>query len=635
MNPAPLRRNSARGGRIVTRKLLTGLIAVALLAVAVGIYADAMDNEFIWDDPIIFKRQLPYFDSFSNVFFPPKSIPQFGGHYYRPLTIVSYQLDEWISKTYWPETERERARQLVYHSSVVIYHGITTMLVLLLGLSLVRVTQGTSETAWITAVSGGLLFAAHPIHVESVAWMAGRTDVICALFFVGATLFYLNAKRSGRLWSALMAALLALGAMLAKETGAGLVLLLPMIDLLWSDQRVTRQDEELTRAERRRRAREKRSRPLSTFTPQLLARWASLAVALLIYLGLRQAALQTMGSPALEATIRLDALFGSLGWLVRKAVWPLPQSAFVHEIPGGAYMVVGLLAAAGFAAAVWLAFKHRARHGWRAEILALSVFFTSAAPSQAIALFRISETPLAERYLYIPTVGSCLLVGLLLARLVRLLPAGVPAAARWVGAAIVTLVLVTAATTATISRSSVWRNDLGFWQDTVTKAQDQGLPHLHLGIRYAEMGYKEQALEQYGLAFEKYDDAEGRSKALNNMGSILLSMGRYEEAVEKLQRALQEVRNYPTAYYNLGVAHMNLANRERNAALRDQLIRQSISEFERALQLNPRYVKAHLQYGSLLTRIGQADKGAQHLQRVIELASASSEAQQARRLLAR
>jgi hypothetical protein len=48
------------------------LVAFALALVAVAVFWGARDNEFVWDDPIVFQQQLPYFDSFENVFFPPK-----------------------------------------------------------------------------------------------------------------------------------------------------------------------------------------------------------------------------------------------------------------------------------------------------------------------------------------------------------------------------------------------------------------------------------------------------------------------------------------------------------------------------------------------------------------------------------
>ncbi len=194
------------------------LVALALALVAVAVFWGARDNEFVWDDPIVFQQQLPYFDSFGNVFFPPKGIPQFGENYYRPLIIVTYQLDEKIAAALWPLEKREEARRIVYHTTPVLWHAGATVLVFLLGVVLTRMVRseglggvagpggatgsggaadpgGAAGPAGFAGLAGsaaaGLLFAVHPIHTESVAWMAGRSDVVCAVFFLGAVLLYL------------------------------------------------------------------------------------------------------------------------------------------------------------------------------------------------------------------------------------------------------------------------------------------------------------------------------------------------------------------------------------------------------------------------------------------------------------
>ncbi len=615
--------------------------ATALVALALALYAGTAKNEFVWDDPIVFKRQLPFFDSFENVFLPPSNIPQFGVHYYRPLTVVTYQIDEWLAKSLWPMEEREEARRVVYHSSVVVYHGLATLTCFFLGLMLVRATGRRWPDDVVIAGLCGVLFAAHPIHAESVAWMAGRSDVLCTLFLLAALATYLVARRQDDIVKAtalgLLFGLLSLASMMSKETGAAVVLAVPLLELLLpatSRAADERNAKRLTRAQRRREQRSKRKRRGSrerAWWVTLLPAWGALAAAVVLYFGLRLTVLNELTSPApYTATSFVQAVFGSLGWYVVKVFYPPPQNAFVSDLPGTPFIALGLLAPVVWAAAA-VVLRDRAGR-WTAELVASGLFFVGVAPAMAIALRSISETPIAERYLYLPSAGICLFVSLVVVRLARRVVTG-GEAARIAVAALLAALLAVPAGYATIQRAKVWRNDLAFWTDTSRKSPNEGLPHLHLGIAYGQIGDVERSLEKYQEALVKYDDAEGRSKALNNMGSIYLRQQRWHDAIESFKRALQEVPVYATAHYNWALAENSLRGSAQTDEERVQRARNALAHFEKALEINPRYTKAHLQYGALLRGMGQPDRARRHFEAVIQLDPSSMEAQEARRLL--
>ncbi len=466
---------------------LVTLVALVLALVAVAVFWGARDNEFVWDDPIVFQQQLPYFDSFSNVFFPPRGIPQFGQNYYRPLIIVTYQLDEKIAASFWPIEKRDDARRIVYHTTPVLWHAAATVLVFLLGLVLTRVAgrPGPPGLEGVAGLAGSaaaaLLFAVHPIHTESVAWMAGRSDVVCAVFFLAAVLFYLLHRATLKLGWLLAAAAAALLAMLSKETGVGLLLLVPVIDFF------TRPGEGLggeapvrTRAEKRfeQRTAGKGAKggkggpsPVSA-GPGVLLRWGVIAAAGVCYLLIRNSALAASGSPFKgSGSGGPERLPAALGWYLQKLVWPPPQSAFVAEMPGWLAILDGLAIGGLSLFLLWL-WKRKA--GWGREGIAMGLFYAALAPSLAIALFSISETPLAERYLYIPSAGALLLLGFLGERAAaRLLPAAKPALQQGLVAGVALLIAVPAAA-ATVKRAEVWQSDLAFWQDAVVKSPETG-----------------------------------------------------------------------------------------------------------------------------------------------------------------
>jgi tetratricopeptide (TPR) repeat protein len=500
----------------VTRALATALLALVLAALAFGVHVDALDNEFVWDDPIFLKDQLPYFNSVASAFLPPRGIPQFAERYYRPLVIVTYQLDEWITRTFWPMREWDHARRRVYHTSPVVLHALATALLFALGVAFHR-AAGARGTGVYGAAVGTALFAVHPIHVESVAWMAGRSDVLCAIFFFGSLIAYVAHRRSARrgafLATGLLAAVLALGAMLSKEVGLGLLVMVPAIDLaLAASGRPRRRD--------------------------VMLGWAVLAAVAALYLAMRQVVLPLpdVHLPPPTAIPRFRAIFGSLGWYLAKSVWPPPQAAFVPEVPGISVAIAGAIATLLLGGLTAAAFRRGAGSGWGREGLCVILFFAALAPALAIALARIAETPLAERYLYVPTAGACLLFGFLVERLAGVRPAVRPVRARLVLATLGATAVVAAAAYGTVRRIPVWASNHAFWLDAVAKAPRSGLPHFHLGVSFQTRGDFERAEVEYRRALELYTDSEGRSKAYSNLATIAIRRGRFRQAITLLDR---------------------------------------------------------------------------------------------------
>lgn len=628
----------------MNRKALIALIAVMLAVLAGSLYSSAIDNGFIWDDPIVFSRQLPYFDSLKNVFMPPPRIPQFAGRYYRPIIVVTYQIDEWLAETFWDEAEREEARRITYHASVVVYNAIATVLVFFVGLMLHRASRAgpnpnLRSMGLAGSALGAILYAAHPIHVESVAWMAGRSDVICGIFFFAAVCFYLWA-REGAKWALAGFGISALLSMLSKETGVGLILLIPALEfILPRNTAQVNAEEELSRAKRRQAERAKklkRSKPPAMDTGTI-ARVGLLVLTVMVYLTVRGWALESMGGQtgALKFTQglgeTLQLLFGALGWFVWEAIWPPPQSAFIGTIPGGPHLILGIVVVLG-SLGLWWRFR---KSGFDREFGAVALFLAATAPSLAIAVYRISESPLAERYLYIPTAGSCLLFAFLLERLVSRLP--LPGEAARVGlAAVLVAVIAIPAMAATRERTKIWKDDFTFWQETVKGAPNDGIPHLHLGMEYSKRQKYDLALESYQLAYENYaeDDYESRSKALNNMATVYMSRRQYDKAIERCKAALKMQPGYPTPYFNMAGAHRSLAARSRNRAERMQHLQTARSHYQSAIRLNPRYVKAFASYGELLAQLGEREEAKRNLQRAIDLAPTSASAANAKRVLA-
>ena len=587
--------------------------AVGAAVLAMGLYAGTARGPLIWDDHRVFKTWLPHVTDIRSLFFPGRFTSELRGAYAHPIVSLSFRLDDALARSLWPPDRIDEARLLVCHASNILFYGLVTALVLVLGMLLAGSAERRTGSRLLGASLGALLFAVHPLHVESVAWISGRTDVLCALFWLGAVILYLVHLRSGRGLPFLLSLVAAFLAMLSKEAGVGLVLLLPLADLLFGRRR--------TRA-----------------ITGLILRWAALAAIAALFFGWRQRAFQGLGSSDLD-TVRFHAgdiaiLLRALGWYVAKLFRPWPQSIFVPEVPGGAYGLLGagsLLLA--FATAIGLAVRRRVRR-FGVDLFLGAFFLISLAPSLAVAIFPVSEAPLAERYLFIPSAGLCLLAGLWLARMKERLPRAWPAPARAWAPGLVAMAIAVPASVDTVERTKVWGDEVAFWSAAERRAPGAALPHLNLGEAYWKRGETDRALAHLRRALETYGDREGRAKALNNLGVLYARSGRCEEAARAFEAALREVPDYGEAYTNWAICDLIQASRTASAEKRQAAILRAMDRLGRALAIDPKDVKALFQSGKILAATGRPREGAARLREVIRLSPGSEEAAFSRRILA-
>ena len=184
------------------------LAALVPVVAAIAVYLPALRNGFIWDDPLVL-QQLRAIRSVGDLIVLPPAIPRY---YFRPFIFITYWLDRMPGGEvpYW------------FHASVIGWHAVNTLLVFLLARRLF-------PAEWLIASGGALLFAVFPAHVESVAWMAGRSDVIVCTFVL---LTVLLAMQREQLWSAWAAGGTLLLALLSKELAVAALVLIPLLDLI-------------------------------------------------------------------------------------------------------------------------------------------------------------------------------------------------------------------------------------------------------------------------------------------------------------------------------------------------------------------------------------------------------------------
>jgi tetratricopeptide (TPR) repeat protein len=593
-----------RGSRLRQDYLVGG----ALVLLAGAVYANALANGLVWDDPIVLNRQLLAFKSLRDLVFTPRNIPQYSPDYYRPVTTLSYLIDRAIGGT----------SPFLFHLSVVLYHLVATALVFGLGLSLFADLPGRLPAAGM----GAALFAVHPIHTESVAWGAGRSDVLACCFALAATLVYLGARWTP--WRrALVAAALVFVAALAKETAVALFLILPGSDVL-----LGRPSAPTAPAARRAERRRQRRRDVPHSSSVLL--YAPFAVALCGYVLLRQAALGTLfgqAKPLGNGGVR--TFLAAVGLYAAKLVLPLRQSAYISDLPTSP---LALLAVAAVLTAALLASVTAWRRGERRALFLVVWTGLTLTPSLAIVV-KLPGAPVAERYLYLPSVGFCLLCGYAAARLLQ----AVTSRRARTAVLLVVGVIIVAAAVGTVRRNAVWRSNLSLWSDTAAKNTTDGLPMRSLAAAYLTLGDTAKAAECFRRALQRRNDQLGTFIISNNLGSLAMHDKQLDAAEGHYTAALAIDPNAPDALFNLGLISLTRAmesDSTRSDSWKREQAQRARQLFERAALLSPLDPDIQVALGQALSFLGNSAGARARYTRALELGVPPSTEASIRNLLA-
>lgn len=366
------------------------------------------------------------------------------GEMYRPLTILTYAVDWSLSggSAGW------------LHLMNAVWHGLATLLVMLV------LARWLPEPGVLTA---GLVFAVHPVHVEAVASLVGRADLLVAVALLGAVL----AARRHR-WAAACA--LAAAAMLSKEHGviAGVVILL---------------DDWLHSANGRLSYARAFYAALGALTLVFLAVWWRVGGA-----GAHDAAPALMG---ISAGGRLAIALPALWCAARLLVWPFDLSADYSPQVIPAYSGISFAAVAGVVVVVgvvWLAWWCRRR--------APAITFAGVVAALALAptsnLLHAAGVVLAERTLYLPVLLVATGAGLGIAALA--------ASGRRLATVAVTALVVGALGVRTLDRLPAWRDNRTFLLTLLEEHAESYRAHESAAAVYAGMGDAPAGLREYAVA---------------------------------------------------------------------------------------------------------------------------------------
>jgi tetratricopeptide (TPR) repeat protein len=474
------------------------------------------------------------------------------------------------------------------------HHLINAALHLLNTLVLFAVLHAATGSVWKCALVAAL-FAVHPLHVESVAWVSARKDVLsilCALLAIGAYVAYVRYGGLGRY--ALVASLLALG-LLAKPTLVTLPLVLLLLDY-WPLGRMTRVDNHGPETIPAIGVSPPRFGTLLLEKLPLLALSAAMSVLTIVFQ--RQVGALTEIAPGLRLA---NAVVSYVRYLA-KAFWPSTLSVmYPHpDLPGGtpwtAWQVTGAaILLGGLSLLVWGSGRRYALLGWL-------WFLGTLVP--VIGLMQVGVQAMADRYAYGPLIGLFIIIAWGAGDLIAApRPRGaVLRAAVW---PVTILALVSLMITAR-RQARHWRDSVSLFGHALAVAPEPPMMHNNLGLALQSQGQRDAAIDHYRRAVE-IDPSF--TIAHTNLGIQLRLEGKLDEAIHHYREVLRVTPRSPIAHTHFGLALQSQGR-----------IDEAISHYRQALEADAEFTDAHFNLGGALQSLGRVDEAIRYYERVLEIA---------------
>ena len=457
-----------------------------------------------------------------------------------------------------------------YHLTNVLLHSGTTILLFLV---LWRMTGRLWPSAFVAAV-----FAVHPLHVETVAWLSERKGLLSGLFFVltlGAYAEYVRRRSLGSQCLAYLAMLVffALGLM-SKPILVTLPFVLLLLDY-WPLGRLPHQTVWRLIAEK---------------IPLLLLAIASCVISPWAQ-GTAVIALEKIPLPARIG----NALVSYVDYL-GETLWPANLAVFyphpVDTLPAWKPVVALLILLGGTAAA---------RVRWRRNpYLPGGWLWYVGMLGPAIGLVQIGSHAMADRYMYLPQIGLCLALTWGAMDVARRWPHRTLACGALAGALVVGL------TVCSLQQTTYWRDSESLWTRAIACTPPNSLAHTNLGGALADRGHFDRAIDQYqaALAIDRND-----AKSYSLLGDALMHLRRIDEAVEQYENAvrIQPDSAETQSHYAAALTHKGR-------------LQEAVERCEKALRIDRDNVDAHCTLGNALARLRRFDEAIAQYEAALKIA---------------
>jgi len=515
-----------------TRDLL--LLCVALAIITIAVYLQAGTHPFTYYDDPNYVTRNPLVGAgvaLENLFGAFTSVHASNWH---PVTWISHMID----------VELYGMNPAGHHLTNVLVHTASSLLLLFL---FFRLTKALWPSAFVAA-----LFALHPLHVESVAWIAERKDVLSAFFMILTLLIYAEFTTTRtRVWYVLALVAFILGLM-----SKPMLVTLPAIMLLldfWPLNRIGNGE---------------RSESLLALVKEKVPFFicSLFSIAITIYAQNKGGALRDLEQ--VPFGLRIENALVAYVTYIFKTFWP-QNLAFHYPMPPSFpyWQSIGALLFLLIISGATILFRHKQPYlvvGWFWYLITLL---------PVIGLITVGSQAMADRYTYIPLIGIFAMVAWGVRGLAKDLPyrAGV--------LALLAGTVITIATCLTWRQIGYWRDDVSLFRHTLQATAGDYITHFDLAIALAKAGDTDAAIQEFQETVRLKPDY---GEAYNSLGLTLARAGNIDAAIREFQNCLELKPNYPDAHNNLGVAFAGKGN-----------VDAAIREFQEALRLRPDFADAH------------------------------------------
>ncbi|HEY1663019.1 MAG TPA: tetratricopeptide repeat protein [Verrucomicrobiae bacterium] len=565
-------------------------VCILLLILSLAVYGQTFrygfvnydDNDYVYDNPTVVSGLTQ--QGIASAFKPGES------DNWIPLTTISHMLD---CQVYGLNAGGHHLTNVLLHTASAI----------LLFLVLWQMTKAVWRSAFVAAV-----FAVHPLHVESVAWVTERKDVLSGFFFMLTLWAYIRYVRlSSSFPRYLIVGFIFILGLMSKPMLVTSPFVLLLLDY-W---------------------------PLNRFSTSTVKRLIVEKIPLLglsIVCGIITILAQGQAIQPLTAyplSVRVENALVSCVTYLRQLFYPVGLAPY-YPYPGNGQQVWKVIGALIVLIAIsWGIFLQRRKRpyllvGWLWYLVMLA---------PVIGLVQVGNQGLADRYAYLPQIGLCLLLAWFAAEL----------SAAWQNRRVIlgtltSIIIILLAFSARL-QASYWKNSETLWRHTLAVTTNNSYAHNNLGAALIHNGQVSESITQFQKALAINP---GYVEARNNLGYALAQSGQGNEAIIEYRKALAMKPDYPEAHNNLGNALVQIGQVDEaiveyqtalsdasndpdpycglgNALFKKGEVDAAIVQYKKALAIKPAFAEACYDLGSALAQKGQVDEAITQFQNTLAI----------------
>jgi protein O-mannosyl-transferase len=560
-------------------KTIKIIICILLVLSTFAIYSQVQDHEFINYDDYQYIRDNWEIKSGLSSESISWAFTTFYGNNWFPITWLSHTLDYQL---YGLNPKGHHLTSLFFH--------ITNSL--LLFLVLFRMTGALWKSAFVSVV-----FAIHPLNVESVAWVAERKNVLSTLFWLLTMWTYISYAQTKKLKTYYLVILFFTLGLMSKA----MLVTLPFVLLLLDYWPLGRLKLEQGGSDKEVLARSKYHMK-SEFLKLLLEKAPLFALTvgtcILTFIAQKSEAAMINLNNLSVFTRLTNAMVSYLEYL-KKMIWPNELAVFYPHpestLATWKWVVCSIVLVTITTISIRLIKK--------APYFVVGWFWYLGTLIPVIGIVQVGGQAMADRYAYVPLIGIFIIVAWGLPDFLEKWPFKEQLLS------ISTVILIPMLMVITWTQVSLWKNSISVFKRAFRVSNEQSynsyIINYHLGNAFFDKQKTGEAISHYKMAIELNPEFVN---AYSNLGGALFVEGKNEDAISHFKTAIELKPDHADAHYNLGAT-----------LIAERKSEEAISHFKMAIKIKPDYIKAYNNLGAALVTQGRNEEAISHYKKAIQI----------------